>query len=179
MLFRSIRKTLSVGGPNQLVHKLDQALLIHGILIQHKADIPLPAQGRKHIQPLSFRLPSKSRHFLPWLAGRWLDIPPPAIFRFEKGPASGCVSPGAGRSIPSAANPAHSRLISFSDTFSRRMRTLSSASTNCRASYSFPGFPIFLRRTACRRTCVSSPLFNFRKSMCSMLSILSLPALFF
>ncbi len=41
----------------------------------------------------------------------------------------------------------------------------------CRApvdsSISIPGFPIFLRRTICRRTCLGSPLFNFRKSMYS------------
>ena len=77
---------------------------------------------------------SRSRHFPPSLAGRWRDIPP-ATFRCEKDPVSGRVSSGAGKSIPSAAyDPAHSRLIFFSDTFSRRMRTLSSASTDCRGS---------------------------------------------
>ena len=37
------------------------ALLVHGILIQHKANAPLPAQGGKHIQPLSFRLHWQNR----------------------------------------------------------------------------------------------------------------------
>ena len=47
---------LFVGGSNQPVHKLDQTLLVHGILVQHEANVPLPAQGGKHIQLFSFRL---------------------------------------------------------------------------------------------------------------------------
>ena len=55
------QENLLAGGPNQPVHKLDQPLLIHGILIQHKTNVPLPAQGGKHIQPLSFRLHWQNR----------------------------------------------------------------------------------------------------------------------
>ncbi|MEY8317904.1 TnpV protein [Oscillospiraceae bacterium 50-58] len=120
------QENLLLGGPNQPVHKLDQALLIHGILMQHKADVLLLAP------PVSAANASLSG--TPFL-------------RFH-----GTVS------LP---------LIRSLTRFCR---------TPVNSSISVPVFPIFLRHTTCQRTCVSSPLLNFRKSMCSMLSILSLSA---
>ena len=46
---------------NQPLHKLDQSLLVHGILINHKAHLALAADGRDHIDPLPFRLHGKYR----------------------------------------------------------------------------------------------------------------------
>ena len=50
--------------------------------------------------------------------------------------------------------------------------------TPVNSSISFPVFPIFLMRTTCRRICLSSPLFYFRKSMYSLLSNLPLSSSF-
>ena len=114
---------------------------------QHKANISRLLRAESIIQPILFRLYRQNRrlplgckpaltvraivepslispvdiqrHCLLWLSGRWMDIPPLATSRYEKDPVSGCALPDAGRSIPSVAyNLTHSRLISFSDTFS-------------------------------------------------------------
>ena len=41
---------------DQTLHEADQTLLIHGILIDHKTNLPLTADRRNHIDPLAFRL---------------------------------------------------------------------------------------------------------------------------
>lgn len=41
---------------DQTLHETDHPLLVHGILVDHKADIALVADGRDHIDPLPLRL---------------------------------------------------------------------------------------------------------------------------
>ena len=55
LLFRSDQKHLLFGGTNQALHKLDQPLLVHGVLIDHKPDLALTADRRDHIDPLPLR----------------------------------------------------------------------------------------------------------------------------
>ena len=49
------QKHLLFGGTNQALHKLDQPLLVHGVLIDHKPDLALTADRRDHIDPLPLR----------------------------------------------------------------------------------------------------------------------------
>ena len=41
---------------DQTLHEADETLLVHGVPIDHEADLPLTAQGRDHIDPLPLRL---------------------------------------------------------------------------------------------------------------------------
>ena len=43
-------------GADQALHKSDQPLLVHGVLIDHKTDLALTADRRNHIDPLPLRL---------------------------------------------------------------------------------------------------------------------------
>ena len=43
-------------GADQALHKADQPLLVHGVLIEHKTDLALTADCRNHIDPLPLRL---------------------------------------------------------------------------------------------------------------------------
>lgn len=43
-------------GIDQALHKSDQPLLVHGVLIDHKTDLALTADRRNHIDPLPLRL---------------------------------------------------------------------------------------------------------------------------
>ena len=52
---------LLLGGTGQPLHKLNQSLLVHGILIDHKADLTLTADRRDHIDPLPLRLHRQHR----------------------------------------------------------------------------------------------------------------------
>lgn len=44
-------------------HELNQFLLIHGIFIDHKAQIPLKADRRDHVYPFPLRFHRKNRRF--------------------------------------------------------------------------------------------------------------------
>ncbi len=50
------QKYLLLRVTNQPLHKADQPLLVHSLLIDHKADLPLAADGGNHIDPLPLRL---------------------------------------------------------------------------------------------------------------------------
>ena len=41
---------------NQTLHEADETLLVHGIPIDHKADLPLAVECRDHIDPMPLRL---------------------------------------------------------------------------------------------------------------------------
>ncbi len=49
------QKHLLFGGTNQALHKLDQPLLVHGVLIDHKLDFALTVDCGEHIDPLPLR----------------------------------------------------------------------------------------------------------------------------
>lgn len=112
--------------------KAYSAVLFLSPLAELEADlwVQIHARSLNSCQSQS-HLPGISWRFLLCLARQWLDILPPAAFRCEKNPVSGHALPNAGTSIRSVScNATHCRLISFLDAFSRRMHTLSSASTD-------------------------------------------------
>ena len=92
---------------------------------------------------------------------------------------SACSSGVSSRCVP-FWNPRFfgSRELSPSRRYAVHISLARFCRTPVNSSISFPVLPNSLSRTTCRRICLSSPLFSFRKSIYSMLSILPLPISF-
>ena len=53
-------------GAHQSLHEPNQPLLVHRILIEHKANMTLAVDRRDHIDPLPFRLHRQHRRMALW-----------------------------------------------------------------------------------------------------------------
>ena len=80
-------------GTDQTLYEAGQLLLVHGVLIDHKADINLAVDCRNHIDPPPFRLHWQHRRVsLRWKAVlHWKDSPAP-----NKQPVSWQLTSGSG-----------------------------------------------------------------------------------